>query len=425
MKNEKMKNARSIVCLIIVISLFSGILLETGCTAGYKAKNVILLIGDGMGPSQVLISRYAKEGRDGRLAMEQLEHMGLIASYYDGWVWDTEDIDRDGLREEVVWGAEDFNRDGIPDYENLIPDSASSGTSISTGEETYKGAICFDREGNPIKNIGDYAKKAGKSVGIVTTSRVTHATPAVFIAHNRYRDNEWEIAEEYLHKTQPDILLGGGREYFDGTGGRALLNDAKQEGYTVVYSSSQLSGINLDKAFKNDKKILGLFTPSHMNYEVDRSDSEPSISEMTKIALDYLEENKKGFFLMVEGARIDHAGHDNDAYRVINEVIAFDNAVKAVLEWAERRDDTLIIVTADHECGGINLIKEGETNDPKGTVRFRTKDGYAMDVSFGSTSHTGSFIPVYSQGPNSEKLEGTAELTYIFDVMHDALFPRS
>ena len=419
-----MKNVRSILCAVIVFSLFLGILLDTGCAAGYRAKNVILLIGDGMGPSQVLISRYAKEGRYGRLAMEQLEHVGLVASYYNGWVWDTDDIDGDGLREEAVWGAEDFNRDGIPDFENIVPDSGASGTAISTGEETYVGAICFDRKGNPIKNMADYIREAGKSIGIVTTARVTHATPAVFVAHNRHRDNEGEIAEEYLHETQPDLLLGGGKEYFDGTRWRALLDDAKQAGYAVAYNSNQLTGIDMDRTFKEGKKILGLFTPDHMNFEVDRKNSEPSLSEMTKIGLDYLEENRKGFFLMVEGGRIDHAGHDNDAYKTISEVVAFDDAIKVVLEWAEDRDDTLIIITADHECGGINLVKDGKTTNPKGSVRFRTKDGYVMDVSFGSPTHTGVFVPVYSQGPNSEKLEGTTELVYIFEVIHDALFPR-
>jgi alkaline phosphatase len=365
-----MKKKRVFLLVLATVLVISVVAVVFVSPKKSETENVILLIGDGMGPAQVLVARYYSEGLDGKLKMETMPQVGLMSHHYNGFLWDKNDLDHDGVKEEVIWGAGDYDGDGIPDRENLVTDSAAAGTALATGQKTYRGSINYDNEGNPIENIGDYAKKLGKSVGIVATSRITHATPAVFGAHNEHRDNENEIAREYIYETQPAILLGGGKRHFDGSEGQALIADAGSNGYNVLYNAEELASLDMDRIFHEGKKILGLFASSHMNYEMDRPATEPSLKEMTEVALDYLEEDKEGFFLMVEGARIDHAGHANDGKRIITDTLAFDEAIEVVLKWAELNPKTLVIVTADHECGAMNLVSKGETNDPAGVQKF-------------------------------------------------------
>ncbi|WP_423792334.1 alkaline phosphatase [Methanocaldococcus indicus] len=298
-----------------------------------KVKNVILMIGDGMGITQTyLAERYKEEIENGHLViLTNFKTRGTITTY--------------SLSSEVT-------------------DSAAAGTALLSGYKTNNGMINILPNGSiPRKTLGEIAKEKGKSVGIVTTTRVTHATPASVYAHIKDREEEDKIAEQLL-EFEPDVVLGGGLEYFipkDEKGSKRkdnknLIEEFKKKGYTIVYNKEELEKVNPE----NTKKLLGLFSMSHMAYEIDRENipeyqNQPSLAEMTKKALEILDKNPNGFFLMVEGGRIDHACHAHDAKSEIMDTIAFDEAVKVALDYQKKHPDTLIIVTADHETGGLSI----------------------------------------------------------------------
>ncbi len=298
-----------------------------------KVKNVILFIGDGMGITQTYVAeRYKEEIEHGHLVLlTDFKTRGTITTY--------------SLSSEVT-------------------DSAAAGTALLSGYKTDNGMINVRPDGSiPRKTLGEIAKEKGKSVGIVTTTRVTHATPASVYAHIKDREEEDKIAEQLL-KFEPDVVLGGGLEYFipksekgsKRKDNKNLIEMFKKKGYVIVYNKKELENVNPN----NTTKLLGLFSMSHMAFEVDRENidkykNQPSLAEMTEKALEILSKNPKGFFLMVEGGRIDHACHAHDPKAAIMDTIAFDNAIKVALEFQKKHPDTLIIVTADHETGGMSI----------------------------------------------------------------------
>ncbi|MEM1541426.1 MAG: alkaline phosphatase [Ignisphaera sp.] len=184
------------------------------------------------------------------------------------------------------------------------------------------------------------------SVGVVTTTRVTHATPAVFTAHAPHRDMEQEIVLQQI-ALEVDAILGGGRRFYTSE----LVSEARRRGYTVVFNRS--SPLRVDSA--KTRRLLGLFADSHIPYVLDRDSETPSLVEMTAKAIEILDKNPCGFFLMIEGGRIDHAAHANDIASVIAETKEFDDVVGFVTLYARSRGDTLVIVTSDHETGGLTI----------------------------------------------------------------------
>ncbi len=295
------------------------------------AKNIILLVGDGMGLTQIYVpDRYLEDLYGKHLIIPTIKTRGLITTY--------------SLSSEVT-------------------DSAAAATALFSGYKTVNHMINELPNGSiPHKTLGEIFKAEGKSVGIVTTTRLTHATPAGIYAHVKSRYMENEIALQLL-KFEPTVALGGGLEYFlpksmggKRADGKNLIDAFKAAGYTVVFNRSQLMSVNTEKT----KKLLGVFSKSHMAFEVDRehvkSDmDQPSLAEMTEVALKILDKNPKGFFLMVEGGRIDHACHEHDPKAEIMDTIAFDKAVRVALEFQKTHPDTLVIVTADHETGGMSV----------------------------------------------------------------------
>jgi len=246
---------------------------------------------------------------------------------------------------------------------NNITDSAPAGSSIHAGGRYRNGVINIDENNMTRFTIGHAAQEAGKSVGIVSTARITHATPASVYASVPQRDMEDEIAVQLL-EFAPEVALGGGIRHFlprDNGGrrddGRDLVAEFVEAGYTFVRTGSEFNALDL----ANTERLLGLFTGSHMAYEIDRVQQEldePSLAEMTAAALEMLSRNENGFFLSVEGARIDHASHANDAVGVLHDQLAFEEAVRVALEYQAANPDTLVIVTADHECGGLILGRD-------------------------------------------------------------------
>lgn len=293
-------------------------------------KNVIFLIGDGLGVGQIEIARRLEYGREGKLYLESMPFISLVH---------THSADSD------------------------VTDSAAGGTALAIGKKTNNGMIGVTPDGKDSDSILDIFKQHGKKTGIISTNTVTDATPAAFTAsvQNRWSGQE-EIARQQL-KNNVDVLLGGGRNYFQtkAKNGRDLIDEAIRNGYTYVSNREELQ-----KA--NGNKLLGLFHPSYMSFKIDRKlihSKEPSLKEMTAKAIDTLSQGNEGFFLMAEGARIDHASHASDITGVWKEVIEFDEAVQYAVEWAMQNGNTLVIVAADHETMGISSTENMNMEDLK------------------------------------------------------------
>ncbi|CAE6472144.1 unnamed protein product [Rhizoctonia solani] len=254
--------------------------------------------------------------------------------------------------------------------DSFVTDSAASATAYSCAIKTYNGAIGIDEDGNPCGTVLEAAKRAGLKTGLVVTSRITHATPASFASHIYDRDQEDIIAEQLIGD-QPlgpvvDLVLGGGLAFFwpnTTTGSsrkdsRDLIAEAKKAGYNAFTNRAGFDALGGGKSAK--LPYLGVFTPGHMSYEVDRDPKlEPSLLEMTKTALETLKratkDSKKGYFIMVEASRIDHAGHSNDLIGHLHEIIMYNEVVDYLKKWVDDNDDTVLIGTADHECAGLTL----------------------------------------------------------------------
>ncbi|MDF2927559.1 MAG: Alkaline phosphatase [Paenibacillaceae bacterium] len=313
---------------------FTAVAAEASATAP-ASKNLIVLIGDGMGPAQVTAGRnYLKY-------IKGTDHLELD-KYYVGQATTFADRGEDGG--VIVSG--------------IVTDSASAGTAFATGNKTYNAGISVSNEdiSVPYASVIEAAEKAGKATGLVTTARITHATPAVYGSHVRSRDNESAIASQYLD-SGIDVLFGGGKQFFvtkDEKGKRAdknIIGDFEAKGYKVAYDAAALNGLTGSKA-------LGLFNSSHVDYTLDRTSSVPSLAAMTSKALDILSAGDNGFAIMIEGGRIDHASHANDYPSTIQEVLDFDAAVKVAMEFAKADGNTSVVITADHETGGLSLARD-------------------------------------------------------------------
>lgn len=290
------------------------------------ARNVIFLIPDGMGTASVTLLRDA----DG------------VPTHLDS----------------LLVGA------AVTRAENtLVTESAAAATALACGYKTRTGVVGLDAEGRPVASLLEAARDRGMATGIVVTSRLTHATPAGFASHVRDRGREDEIAAQMMTQ-RIDLLFGGGRSFFlpRSAGGRRLdgrdlLADARGRGVTILERREEfLKPWSLP--------VLGLFNADHITYEIDRdATAEPSLQEMTRRALGALAQAPNGFFLMIEGSRIDHAGHDNDAATMLHELRAFDAAVGLAVDFARHDGRTLVVSVADHETGGMTLgrLRDGRS----------------------------------------------------------------
>ena len=332
---------------------------------GDKPKNIILLIGDGMGVSQVFAGLTANKGR---LFLENCKYIG-------------------------------FSKTQSAD--NYITDSAAGGTALSSGVKTYNGAIGIDAQGNPVKTILEEASEKGLATGLVSTSAITHATPASFIAHQASRGSYEDIAADFL-KTDIDVFIGGGLDHFAKRADSLNLIDSLQKkGYQVE--------TEMDKIKKVKKgKLAGLTAPVHNGRMVERADMLPVATET---AIDILSNDKEGFFLMIEGSQIDWGGHAASTIYVCEDMLDFDQVIGQVLEFAAKDKETLVIVTADHETGGM-AITGGSIE--KGVVQ----------AAFPTGDHTAIMVPVFAYGPGAGEFTGIMENTDINAKMKKLLFEK-
>jgi len=380
-----MKSNKKLTKVAIALSLG---LVSNLSFAESKIKNVILMIGDGMGPGQMsLLEEYATKAPN---------------SIYNG---------RDtGMKTIIDNGALGMSMHSP--FNALVVDSAASASHLATGVDSPSEGIGIDKDGNPAETVLEIAKRLGKATGLVSDTRLTHATPAAFAAHQRHRSLENEIAEDML-ATGPDVMLSGGLRYFvpesvnekgalykqimEQTGGtikikskrqdeKNLLAEASEAGYSLAYTRDSLASVKGDK-------VLGLFAYSGMQDGITYSQTKdsdkrtmPSLKEMTVKALDILAKDPDGFFLMVEGGQIDWASHSNDAGTALHEMLKFDETIQYVYEWIKDRDDTLLVVTADHETGGFGF-SYSRANTPKATKlsgsTFKEHD-YKPNFNFGT-----------------------------------------
>ena len=324
-----------------------------------KAKNIILFIGDGMGPNQVALARFSVGGANHRLSFENFPVTGIVLNH---------------------------------SAENLYTDSAAAATAWAAGVKTKNGYLSVDSDNKFLPTIPELLSTKGYLTGLVATSSITHATPAAFYAHINSRSKHKKIAE-MLVESDIAIALGGGSEFFK----MPLSNEAIH----IINNGDSLDENNLIEY----SRVLGLFGEDGL----DRRLSPPTQLKMTETALDFLDSktlNCPGFFLMSEGSQIDWAGHDNNVKYMLAEFADFDDSIAAAIEFAKQDKETLILVTADHATGGLVLQK------PRGS---------SIRAQWTTTSHDLSSINIYAYGPGAEKFSGVMDNTEIFDRMLQAL----
>jgi alkaline phosphatase len=404
------------------------------------AKNVILLIGDGMGDSEITVARNYQYGAAGRLpGIDALPLTGQYTTY---------SLYREGPQK------------GKPDY---VPDSAATGSAWATGTKTYDNAISVDIDQNPQQTILEIAKANGLKTGDVSTAEIQDATPAVLVSHVDARScygpdsptcgNDALAAgglgsiSEQLIGTRPDVTLGGGSTSFTQTAkagqwaGKTLFDQAKERGYQVVGDAAALASVT---TATQKAPVLGLFTPGNFptRYAAttatvggadlpavtcqpnpERLSTELSLGSLTTKAISLLD-NKKGFFLQVEGASIDKRDHSADACGQIGETVDFDEAVQAALAFAEKDGNTLVLVTADH-AHSSQIVD----STPPATLStaLTTVDGSVMKVAYGtaaaggSQQHTGTQLRVAGYGPGAANIVGLTDQTDTFFTMANSL----
>ena len=377
--------AGAAVIFLAVVGTDGGPVGGDGSAAERPARNVVLIVGDGMGLAQQTLVRATSVGRRGRLSMDRLPQPGRV-------------------RTANVGGA--------------ITDSAAAATAFATGHKTVNGAVGVDREGRPLESVLDLARRAGKSTGLVTTSAVTDATPAAFGASVRDRDDQGEIARQYLEESRPNVILGGGRDIWSGN----LVARSRQVGYRYVTSARGLTGAG-------DRQLLGLFAPQEMFEPPEEGGGRyappVSLATMTRVALRILSRNRRGFFLLVEEEGIDAMGHGNDAGLVIRSGRALDRAVGVVRAFARRNPGTLVLVVGDHETGGLQVSLTEPGGGNRG-ARFPVP-GARLDLEarWRTTEHTSTDTPLGAAGPRARSFGGVYDNTEVFErVVRAARLPR-
>lgn len=337
-------------------------LVVEGTSSSKQTKNVILLIGDGMGLAQMSTPFYYS---DSTVNFQRFTTIGLHQN---------------------------------KPTSHKITDSAAGATAFSTGEKTYNGAIGVSKDSMPQKTILEMAADSGLKTGVISTSSITHATPASFYAHVPSRKMEEEIAAQ-LVLSDVDYFAGGGQKFFfDREDGQHFWSALEREGFVVdtfPWRAGKYRPLNKRHAILPEDEAMPMMTDGRGDF----------LPEATAEAIEYLNQSEKGFFLLVEGSQIDWGGHANDAKYIIEETIDFDRAVGKALDFAEKDGQTLVVVTADHETGGFALS----------SVEVRRQRNYAhIEPTFSTGGHTASLIPVLAKGPGEAFFSGFMQNNEIF-----------
>ncbi|WP_409422635.1 alkaline phosphatase [Pseudaeromonas sp. ZJS20] len=401
------------------LALLCGGLLLAGCNSDDDsarssspglptAKHVLFFLGDGMGITTLTAARIYAVGEDGNLTIDTLPETAFLKTY---------------------------------SHDSQVTDSAPSMAAYMTGVKSNNGVIsmdanatqeadCADSAGSAVTTLLELAKAKGMGTGVVTSTRVTHATPAATYSHICNRDLEYDIAAQLVPGTDSfnsalgdgvDLILGGGSKYFlpkSAGGGRSDERNLVSELQALDYQYA--SNLNELVAADTSKRLLGLFNSSHLAYDLDRlngdAPTEPSLAEMTAKAIDMLGSKEEGFFLMVEGGRIDHALHDTNAKRALQDTVAFDNAIKTALDKMKVIDpdlsETLIVVTADHDHTLVlngYAQRTGKTTASQAGVLGVVKNYGGSSAGEPATDADGAPYTIIGFGNGSNRIDGPRE----------------
>lgn len=323
---------------------------------GKKVKNVILMIGDGMSLMHVYTAWAANRGK---LWLENAQATGL----------------------SKTWAVK-----------KLVTDSGSGGTSLATGVKTVYHAVGVDPEGKPLTSLVDVAKELGKDAGMAVTCRLWDATPCDFCCHNIDRDKEEELVGDYLTSGVDFVFGGGAQKFTNRKDGRDIFKELQKKGYHVSRT--------LDDFFAYDKNSRIFAVPYDKDTPLpdERGDL---LARASMKGISLMNQNKNGFFMMIEGSQLDDYGHFNQLDLLMKETLDFDQTVGEVMKWAAKDGETLVVVTADHETGGLTLVN-GNKDEGRVECCFSTKD------------HSGAMVPVYAFGPGAENFTGIFENTDVF-----------
>ncbi len=354
-----------------------------------KPKNIILLISDGMSLTQVSTYRLLKGGPNERIAVDKFPVSGIVLTHSEN---------------------------------AIVTDSASSATAFSTGRKTNNGALGLDKDNKILENFTEIINRYGYVSSLISTSEITHATPAAYASHV---DLRWKTDEISLQMMESNVMtiLGGGRHFFlpEDLGGKRSdglnLLEQMESSRTVMTEKKELDSFD----YSNLGKVVGLFADEALRDKEKPENHvfEPSSSEMLNFAINrsekFNENGCKGFFIMLEGSQVDWAGHANDLNYLKREMQDFDEAVELALDYATQNPDTLVIATADHETGGLLIESSSPTDYTAPEVKF------SFNTGIGYGSPTGVPVPVYAYGPGSENFTGTLDNTDIFYAMLEAV----
>jgi len=447
----------SFCCVFLSACLTKPATVETD-TPVAKPTNVIFMLGDGMGHAHIKAYRmYADD-----LSTHNVEPLPVDPLLVGSIATDSIIMDCDDLK---------LNCKRDP---HGVTDSASSATAYATGHDTITGRLSVDTDGTPMETVLEAAQKLGKSTGLVATSQIVHASPAAFASHvvsrrfyndiaNQFFDNQWQ------GKPMVNVMLGGGVQFFQRED-RDLVSEFRQAGYQVATDREGMLAMESDH-------LLGLFAPSGMPRAWDRAPTVPSLADMTQTALKSLAQNEQGFFLMIEGSQIDWAAHGNSIPGVISEMEDFMATVTVALEFAKKNRDTLVIVLADHETGGMAVASDGVYSwnrtplqgmkaTPSGMIErmlagdeklsaivaenvafeLSQEEIEALDAAgreereafaavaevfnqrtgtgWTSRGHTGIDIPLYAFGPGSDQFYGVMQNEDVGRVMREVFLPK-
>jgi alkaline phosphatase len=360
-----MTNKLKAMTLLAMLLVFGAVFTLQG---GEIPKSIVLVISDGTGIGQHSLSYYEND----RYSPAKFEHVGLMTTHTA--------------------------------HAGKITDSAAGATAMGTGTKTYRGAIAVDVDKQPLKTVLEHAQDKGMATGLVATSTITNATPAAFASHVDSRGNLAEIARQ-LAEAQVTVLFGGGREHFlskekDGVQDSDLFEQMSSRGVQIVTT--------LEEPYDVDRPIIGLFAdgglpPAHK----DRS---PTTAEMARRALDILGSDPDGFFLMVEESQVDWGSHDHNAEWVQAEMASLNDVIDSLLVYQEQHPETLVVLVADHETGGLAVHEK--------TLGARYKPDWTTNF------HTGSMVPIFATGPGSDVFDAVVDNTFIGQTLIDYILAR-
>lgn len=430
------KRTSKLACLLLATTVALGLTSAPAAGKAKKpdAKNVIVMIADGFGFNHDTAGSFYEYGEDSKQIYNQFPFQFAMSTYMAYPVGDA--CDGVGYDPAAAWGDFEY-------VKSCYTDSAAAATTMATGVKTLNGVIGQDASGADMLNVLEFAEQLGKATGVVSSVEFSHATPAAFVAHNTSRNNYEAIAQEMVYDSAADVIMGAGHPWYDHDGQMRAVpgtfkyvgGEATWDGLVAGTAGGDADGDTIDDpwlliqsrvefqalaAGPTPKRVIGV-PKVYQTLQVNRSGDSladpyvvpllstvPTLEEMTAAALNILDEDPDGMFLMIEGGAIDWAGHGNESGRMIEELIDFERSVEAVVDWVETNSnwgETLLIVTADHETGYLN----GPGSDPTWEPITNNGVGVLPGMEWHSTSHTNSLVMVAAKGAAGRVLRGYAD----------------